>query len=354
MLEKYLNDDPLPWLLAQDNPDVATVTRRDILGEIVDDRSYAALLNSSPIRRMFHALSKGILGDYEHFDILYRGSLWYLCEAVTRGLDRRSAEIARTVDAVCDRAQTADGGFSYNWEPMIPVGCVTGEMVCTLIDAGYRDERVIRGLQWIAAHQRHDGGWRHCPLGGWCDQLKLIFLKKPGNGLSREYDEREPSCVFATAACARALIAGHALAEVPAASALSRASAWLLAHDVFRGPLQRDIGCQRGDGSAGRMLGIPVFAQYDIVMGLGIIDRSGAGDEPRFADHFNRLMSWQNNDGTWNLGRTGSGMLLEKSMSHVGVPNKWVTVRVLRFLKWLSSAEGCRSKSHFSVDDPAG
>lgn len=344
MLQKYLNGYPIAWLLESDNPSIEYLVRRDILGVQSDDQNYAHFTNQQYIKNFLSRTGKGILGDLRHFDLLYRGSLWCFAESVIRGLDKRTPEVNRTVEALSEKAQCHDGGFSFNWSPLTAVGCITGDMVFCMIEAGYRDDRVERGLRWIIEHQRHDGGWRHCPLGGRCDQLRFILLNKPGKGLSGEYSKESDSCVFATASCARALLSGREILPNAGDVAIRRAAAFILRNSFFMGFHRSKPSCYHRKNPSVDLLGIPVLAQYDLLMGLDIIARAGFFMDRRVGEFFNGIMAKQNEDGSWNLEQAEPGMLFGNVQRYPGGPSEWVTLRILRFLahieKSTPSADG--------------
>ena len=75
----------------------------------------------------------------------------------------------KTAMFLTDRLQHEDGGFSWDWRPPVSVACRTGDMVRLLVKSSLQNSSTERALEWIMRHQRHDGGWLHCPIGGYCD-----------------------------------------------------------------------------------------------------------------------------------------------------------------------------------------
>jgi hypothetical protein len=78
-----------------------------------------------------------------------------------------------------------------------------------------------------------------------------------------------------------------------------------------------------------------VLSQYDILYGLIFIAKAGLINDNRTGEAFNIIMSKQNNDGSWNLENAQTGMLYGNvKRNYVGKKNKWVTLNVLRLLKY--------------------
>ena len=305
------------------------MTQRDILGD--DSPGTEVDPASSPgIERLIHH-ETGLLGDIEHYDLFYGGSMWCFAEAVERGLDCRSPLLNRTVDAIYERAIMPDGGFTLQWEPRVSVACRTGDILRYLIMAGYSDTRISNGIEWILSRQRHDGGWLHCPLAGACDQLRLVLFRRSGNGLTREGDTSVTSCFYATIACALALCAYRAVDPSEAVDrAVGSAAEFFLRRSLFRSSQGTPIRPHDGNRDF-RLLGYPVLSQYDILHGLLFIAHAGLIHDPRCGEAFNIVISKQNPDGTWNMESFATGML-EGDGSRRIRKSKWVTLKALRLL----------------------
>jgi hypothetical protein len=333
LYSKYLNENPFEWLLEDSDPSISYLTRRDIIQDGSCDDRYDGILESPEITRMMSKNSP-ILGNTKNFDLFYKGAMWCFAEAVERGLDKRTPLIQASAEFIINAGQTPTGGFSLNWQPRIEVACRTGDMLRYLMQAGYADERVNAGIAWIAAHQRHDGGWLHCPLAGTCDQLRLIYLNRPGGGLRREPDPHVTSCFYATIACSMALLHFRSRTGSSAYSGhITKASDFFLNRSLFKNSGNQPIRPKNNWNRDFRLLGYPVISQYDILYGLLFIARAGRLNDRRTGEAFNLIISKQNSDGTWNMENAQTGMLYgNKARSHVGRKSKWVTLQVLRLL----------------------
>jgi hypothetical protein len=329
----YLNDNPIEWLLDASDPSIRYHTRREILNEPTSDSDYDDILRSPAVSRLCPP-DCSLLGTAANIDLFYKGSIWCFAEAVERGLDRRTRVISNTAEFILSTCQTSSGGFSLSWNPRIALACRTGDMIRYLIRAGYRDERISRGIEWIIRNQRWDGGWLHCPLAGICDQLKLVLLKKPGGGLRREKDPGVTSCFYATIACAMALVEySQTVDHESLRDGRRKASEFFLTRSLFKNTRNEPVATRTSWNRDFRLLGYPVLSQYDILYGLLFIARAGFFNDGRTGEAFNLIMSKQNNDGTWNMENSQTGMMIyDDSMHREKERSKWVTLQVLRLL----------------------
>lgn len=337
----YLNNNPTEWLLDNSEPSIKYHTRREILGEQTSNEDYCAILESPAIRRMT-VNNATILGSMKNYDLFYKGSIWCFAEAVERGLDNRTPFIHNTAEFIITACQASSGGFGLNWRPRVELACRTGDMIKYLLRAGYRDERISRGIDWIVNNQRADGGWLHCPLAGICDQLKLVLLKKPGSGLHREKDPGVTSCFFATIACSMALVEfSHLTSSCSQQDNIVKAAEFFLKRSLFKNTRNEPIVTRTSWNRDFRLLGYPVLSQYDVLYGLLFIARAGLINDRRTGEAFNLIMSKQNTDGTWNMENAQTGMLKDIAAKRsAGNKSKWVTLQVLRMLKYADITDG--------------
>lgn len=335
LASNYLIDNPAEWLLDNSEPSIRFHALREILGEQTGHKEYTAILESRAIRRMA-THNATILGNTANYDLFYKGSIWCFAEAVERGLDNRTPIIHNTAEFIMSTCQTSSGGFGLNWHPRVELACRTGDMIKYLLRAGYRDERISRGIDWIVKNQRADGGWLHCPLAGICDQLKLVLLKKPGGGLQREQNPEVTSCFFATIACSMALVESSLLSGSDSNNdSIKKAADFFLMRSLFKNTRNEPIATRTSWNRDFRLLGYPVLSQYDILYGLIFIARAGLINDRRTGEAFNLIMSKQNNDGTWNMENVQTGMLKDDTVKRPSVKkSKWVTLQVLRLLKY--------------------
>jgi len=330
---RYLNVNPIDWLLEDSDPCVRYRTITELLDREPSHTDYSRLLSAPQVRRLLNTENNGVLGDTVRFDLFYRGAMWCLAEAAELGLDRKTGVVENTARLVLDRYQLPSGGFTLNWKPLCEDACRTGFIMQALIRTGISDERIDRGIEWILRHQRHDGGWLHSPVLGGLDTLGLVLFKRAGRGLSAENDSSVKSGFEATAACAGALAeyCRHK-SHGPAEDALAGAAEFLLSAKLFtRGAPENTAGFA-GNGCSS--LGYPVLSGYTILQGLYIAARAGLFHDPRTGEAFNIVMSKQDQDGTWKLEQARTGMLYGNFRKPpLGEKNRWITFSVLKILK---------------------
>jgi hypothetical protein len=333
--KKYLSGDSLPWLMEDSHPVIRYLTVRDILNDSSTGNSYDRLLNDTSIQHLLKNSQDGLLGDTSHYDVLYKGSMWFFSVAVEHGLDIRTPEVLKTGEYLLRNFQLESGGFTINWKPRTALACRTGDMLKYLLRSGISGPGINAGIQWIIDHQRHDGGWLHCPLKGYVDHVKLSLFNRPGSYLDRESDVSTTSCFYATISCLNALLL-YTNNNKMIKNSIHQACEFLLRHRMFKTSMDIPIKPRYGWNRDFRLLGYPVMMQYDILHGLIAIARAGHMDDMRAGEAFNIVISKQNTDGSWNLETASNGMLMgDQKKPPIGVKSKWVTLNAHRLLQYL-------------------
>ena len=159
-----------------------------------------------------------------------------------------------------------------------------------------------------------------------------MFFKRSGNGLKREKDTAVSSCIHATTACTWALLLSKQNNEKTLTS-LRRGLQYLLNRNLFKSSWGDPIIPKNSWNTDFRLLGYPIFSQYDILHGLVLMAEAGYLNDEHTGEAFNIIMSKQNSDGTWNLETAQTGMLFgDMKKPPLGKKNPWITLKVLRML----------------------
>jgi len=319
MLSKYILTDPISWLTDGENPAVRYLTKKEIINIQDLEQIYEELLKSELTDFFKLNYKNGVLGDFDHPDIFYRGSVWYFLLAVESGYNNKTEFITSTADNICSKTQLNNGGFKFNFKYSQAVGCRTGNMISALLKCGISDSRIINGLQWIIENQRKDGGWLHCPVAGFCDVMKLVFSVKSGDSLKHETDENVKSCPVASYTCLKALIES----ENDKYSASIYLGAEFFTNNNFFIESTSKLLC--GNNVNFKKLGYPVMSQYDYLSGL--IALSKIKNSNLNGELFNNIIKLQNNDGSWSFENRSDGMIKEKHGK-----SRWTTLNALRFI----------------------
>ncbi len=328
MKNRYLNSDPMEWLTDGADPAATYLAKKEFCEWYDPDLIYHEL-EESALTDYFKKLLKGnILGDIKNPDLIYRGTVWNFLLAVEYGYDSRTGFIRDTAAYIAENFSTPDGGFALSLKPRVPLSCRTGEIVRAMIKAGIKNNTTDSGLLWIAAHQRRDGGWLHCPFNGFCDIMKMLLLKKAGSGIDREENERFPSCPAATLSCIRALSLSEKNEYKPK---IEEAALFLLS--FFKSsPTDKQLYC--GLNLQPQKCGYPVMTQFDSITALIEIFATGLWNHPACAVIFNNIIKRQTSAGTWKLENNSRGMITSGKGE-----NRLVTLNVIRLLKRLDERE---------------
>lgn len=334
-MKKYLNGDPVPWLTDGENPAVTYFTEKEFGNGKDPDNLYSDLI-SSYLTTYFRKNSTGnILGNSKNFDLFYRGSVWFFLLAAESGYDCRTDFIKATADYLCAKTQLADGGFTFNWNPQISVGCRTGNLIKAMIRSGIKDERTSSGLSWIIRNQRDDGGWLHCPFRGVSDVMKLVLLKRPGNGHLDDQNISIPSCPVATFTCMAALAE---TSNCGYDSALLRAAEFFISGNIFTENIKFRTRC--GLFTDPLNPGYPVMSQFDIISLLILLIKTPHWNNYRTGEMFNHIMKLQGNTGRWDFLNNNQGMIHEKKRE-----SRWITLNALRMIKAVKDKENQLEKA---------
>jgi hypothetical protein len=138
----------IDWLLEDDAPGVALLTRTKLLGESPRSRRNRALRRRSneypPVAAMVARLDEPVAArQYKK----YEGHFWTLIFVAEMQADGRTPELRK----LCDRVrslQLDNGGFSPYGNPGLEIVCLTANLLRALVHFGYGESsEVIRGYR---------------------------------------------------------------------------------------------------------------------------------------------------------------------------------------------------------------
>jgi Squalene-hopene cyclase C-terminal domain len=291
-MDVRLRRDPLPALLACDDPALAWNVRHDLLG---DNEPPEALWELSGARRIVRRQRHDgswpypggggrTAGDYEQLATYHA-----LLELVAKyRMDGRHPAVARAAEYLLGR-QAAEGDLRGIYGSQYST-TYTAAILAVLADAGLcGDPRVERCYDWLLSRRQDDGGWA-IPL----RTHGLTFAEAMALERPLEPDRAKPFSHLVTGMVLRALTAYRSRRRGPPA----RRAARLLATRLF----QADVYPDRRDAAYWLKLSYP-FRWTDAVSALDAIALAGLGaDDPDIARALAELAARQEADGLWRSG----------------------------------------------------
>ncbi len=236
------------------------------------------------------------------------------------GLDPESPEARRAVGLVRDRVTWRGCGpaecddnpfFAGEVEP-----CINGQVAAA---GAYFGQDVGGIIGRLLDEQLPDGGWN-------CEAE---------NGSTRSSFNTTICVLEALLAYERA---GAATPEVTAARL--RGQEYLLERRLFR---RRSTGeaivRDRKGGADWTKFAFPAWWRYDILRGLDYLRDAGAAPDDRAAEAVGLVAAKRGGDGRWLLDARYPGVMPVEIDEGVGHPNRWITLRALRVLRWYGWAD---------------
>jgi hypothetical protein len=189
--------------------------------------------------------------------------------------------------------------------------CINGQVAA----AGAYFGQDVRGLiERLGGEQLADGGWN-------CEAE---------NGSTRGS--------FNTTICVlEALLAyEQAFGSDPAVTAVRRRGEdYLLERQLFRRLSTGEvIEEDRMSGADWTQFSFPGWWQYDVLRGLDYLRSAGVRADERVSEALDLVVSKQGADGRWLFDAAYDGINMLDMGERVGQPNRWITLRALRVLKW--------------------
>jgi hypothetical protein len=234
------------------------------------------------------------------------------------GLDPASDGARRALGLVRERVTWRGCGppevednafFAGELEP-----CINGQVAAS---GAYFGEDVRGLVERLLAEQLPDGGWNCEAASG-----------------SRRSSFNTTICVL------EALLEWErAVADRPEVrSARLRGQEYLFERRLFRRkstgePIERD----RKGGAAWARFAFPTWWHYDVLRGLDYLARAGAAPDERVAEAIELVASKRGGDGRWRLETQYPGKMLVDLDEGEGRPSRWITLRALRVLDWVSA-----------------
>jgi hypothetical protein len=295
-----VKDDPLSWLLEEENPSARYLTLRHLLDCADCDsqatEAQAAIAEWPPVREILSLMDPvDFWGQAEK--PFYGGAM--STHATLHLLADLGLPLTLQLEAACENllehGQHESGGFSDGTEGRVLL-CHSGNAVQTLIHFGYRhDPRVERALAYLAERCAAPDG--------------LTCLYADGG-----------ACQWGIAK-----ILGAFADVLPTDRTAEQEQATAILADAVLG-CSLDCKEQHPDWLN---FGFPLDYQSDLTELCDVLARLEYGTDPRFQYLLDIVLDKQTAEGRW-IKHNGTRALQAED---VGQPSKWITIRALRAIK---------------------
>jgi hypothetical protein len=330
-----LKADATAWLLEKSNPSVRYLTLTNILDREKTDpeakRAKEEIMLSGVVPKILKRQEAGSWNSPGRFYVdKYKGTVWQLIILAEHEADGNSRQVRDACEYILRCSQDPDSyGFAYHQRggndggrhsEVVP--CLTGNMIWSLIKLGYLDdERVRKGIEWIAKYQRFDDGADTHPEGWPYDRYEMCW----GNH----------SCHMGVVKALKALsVVPKEQRSRNVSAAIERGCDYLLAHRIYK----QSHNLSKTAKPGWLKLQFPLMYQTDILENALVLLDLGIKDT-RMQEAIDKIGSKQNSDGKWNLEGTFNGRF-QVDIEVKGKPSKWITYRALRVLKKYNEMNG--------------
>ena len=328
-----LRANPLDWLLEDDASGVRYLALRDLVGLPPDSPELLAAQRDAhaggPIAAILDEMQPD--GYWQTpgpgYNPKYRSTVWSLVLLAQLGasaaLDER---IRRACAYLLDHALAAGGQFSHSKAPSGTIDCLQGNLCWALSELGVEDPRLDLAFDWMARTVTGDGlaplADKKAPLRYYAFKCGPLFACGINQGQPCAWGGSKVMLAFGRLPAAR---------RAPRIQAALRLGIdFLFSVDPLTAAYPS--GLNGKPSQSWWKLGFPVFYVTDVLQVAEALAGLGLAGDPRLANLRAWLLNKQDDQGRWNLEYDYTGKtLVDFGQKHL--PNKWVTLRALRFLK---------------------
>jgi hypothetical protein len=339
--QDQLKGDPLSWLLEPEPPGVRYLALRDLMDVPADSPELCAARKTAhaegPIATVLAEMDDAGFWAEAGPGYLpkYRSTVWSVIMLAQLGASAsQNKRIARACGYLLDHALTDRGHFTASGAPSGTVDCLQGNLCTALLDLGYDDPRLEVAFEWMARSVTGEGVAsvedRQAAVRYYAGKCGPLFACGANNKLPCAWGAVKVMLAFSKWPVERRTTLIQ--------RAIQQGIDFLLEPD----PAKAEYPTGWTDKPSGNWwkFGFPVFYVSDLLQNVEALVRLGFASDPRLANALAIIREKQDAQGRWALEYDYTG----KTWVDFGAkkqPNKWVTLRALRVLKW--SREGCPS-----------
>jgi hypothetical protein len=314
----------LEWLLEKENPGVRFLTLRDLVGKSPNDKELIEAKKQAyekgPIERILKHLNPDgyWIKPGAGYGPKYKSAVWSLILLSQLGA---SANDDKRIKLACkyhvDHTFTKVNSISYNGTPSGVIDCMQGNICLALALLDYKDERLEKAHGWMA----------RSVIG---DNIKY-YSYKCGPNFACGANGKKPCAWGAT----KVLLALSKIPEDKKTPVINKAIKAGLDFLLGVDPVKADYPTTNNTKPNRDWwdFGFPVFYITDILQIAEAVISAGFGKDKRLKNTIEFIKSKQDSQGRWNLEYSYTGKTWG-NFGEKGEPNKWVTLRALKVLKY--------------------
>ncbi len=337
--KEQLKGDALPWLLEENEPGVRYLVLRDLLDLPADDPELSAARTlahrSGAIASVLEAMQpEGYwVKPGPGYNPKYHSTVWAMILLAQLGAVMGEDErIATACNYLLEHALTEYGQFTHSGAPSGTFDCLQGNLCGLLLDLGCNDPRLERAFEWMA---RSNSGQGMAARDDKSTALRYYMYKSAPNFTCGVNDDKP--CAWGAVKVMLAFSKLPLEKRNPQINhAIQTGVDFLFSVDPATAAYPTRLGNDRPN-RGWWMYSFPVFYSADLLQIVEALARLGYGRDPRLENARQRILAKQDEAGRWVLeeGRIGKTWV---EFGPKKQPNKWVTYRALRALKWMSGA----------------
>ena len=330
---RELKGDPLPWLLEEEEPAVRYLALRDLLERPETDaemrRAHSEAHSRGPIAEILANMQQDgyWVQPGPGYNPKYRSTVWSLAMLAQVGASAQlDARIGRACSYFLDHALTPTGQITASGAPSGTADCLQGNLCAALLDLGCEDPRLDTALDWMARSMTGDGV---APATN-RQAERRYYAGKCGPGFLCGSNNKQ-ACAWGAAKVMSAFGKARAQRKTPQIDAAIREGVGFL-FSVDPATAAYPCGWTSKPSASWWKLGFPVFYVTDVLQIGEVLAALGHGTDARLGNLVGLIRQKQDSAGRWSLeydyaNKTWVDWGAKKQ------PNKWVTLRALRFLK---------------------
>lgn len=333
-MKEKLRADTINWLLEENNPGMCYLAMRDILQLSDNDPQLMAAREiahrEGPIATVLDAMHPEGYWEKPGPGYLpkYTSTVWSIILLAQLGANiDQDPRIQVACQYLMEHTFNEGGQFSSNGPPSGTIDCLQGNLCAALLDLGYKDPRLNTAFEWMARTVTGEGlaplGDKKAPLRYYAGKCGPTFACGANNGLPCAWGATKVMLAFSK------LPEENRTPRIK--DAIQQGIEFLLSVD----PLEATYPSGWNAKPSGNWwkFGFPVFYVTDILQVVEALVGLDMGADPRLKSVLKYITGKQDQDGRWLLEYDYAG----KTWFDFGIkkqPNKWVTYRAARVLKF--------------------